>query len=269
MKKSYVQLCLRHNWGQAVLAEGSVLCVQAALRLLEMATLAVLGTPTGVAWYPDPLGRDALIQGVVLLAAAGLDLLVLSPFKLSREALYWQLGAAWRPQPPGSWRRYWGAGRYGQALAWRLHRWARFAWVLFWCWLPALVLLWTGERLRLDSLRHGAADLTGAAFLLLGVAALAVGAAAAALWMLRVRPAACLVAQGVPVGRAFRLSPPLMKGHIASFVHLYARYAWKVLSCVLVFPALYVLPLLHTEQACRLRKWVKMPPTIEKTTILW
>ena len=70
MKKSYVQLCLRHNWGQAVLAEGSVLCVQAALRLLEMATLAVLGTPTGVAWYPDPLGRDALIQGVVLLAAA-------------------------------------------------------------------------------------------------------------------------------------------------------------------------------------------------------
>lgn len=47
MKKSYVQLCLRHNWGQAVLAEGSVLCVQAALRLLEMATLAVLGTPTG------------------------------------------------------------------------------------------------------------------------------------------------------------------------------------------------------------------------------
>ena len=179
MKKSYVQLCLRHNWGQAVLAEGSVLCVQAALRLLEMATLAVLGTPTGVAWYPDPLGRDALIQGVVLLAAAGLDLLVLSPFKLSREALYWQLGAAWRPQPPGSWRRYWGAGRYGQALAWRLHRWARFAWVLFWCWLPALVLLWTGERLRLDSLRHGAADLTGAAFLLLGVAALAVDVAGA------------------------------------------------------------------------------------------
>ena len=88
MKKSYVQLCLRHNWGQAVLAEGSVLCVQAALRLLEMATLAVLGTPTGVAWYPDPLGRDALIQGVVLLAAAGMDLLVLSSFKLSREALY-------------------------------------------------------------------------------------------------------------------------------------------------------------------------------------
>ena len=76
-------------------------------------------------------------------------------------------------------------------------------------------------------------------------------------------------AVGVPVGRAFRLSPPLMKGHIASFVHLYARYAWKLLSCVLVFPALYVLPLLHTEQACRLRKWVKMPPTIEKTTILW
>ncbi len=270
MGNKRVRFHLKGNWGQAVLAEGGILCVQILLTLAEWGIMLGLGVRIGSAMflYPSTDIRPVLARMVIMIVLVVLDLLILSPLKLGRSVFYWQMVNSVRPVE-GSRTRYFEGRLYGQAIHWRLRLWG---WRLLWSlllWLPAIALLGVGEWLRLDSLRRGAMDFTCVVFLLMGIIAFLGGWLVAEMVMMRYRPAAYGIGQGMKVKEAFRWAVTVTKGRTESILWLYLRYALGLLSCLFGLPALYVMPLFQTEQAWLIRKWAKLSPPLEKTAVLW
>lgn len=263
--------CLKNNWGQAILTEGGVLCGQLALTLAEWGMLLGLGLPLGRAAFVYPAAdmRPVIARMVIVVVLVILDLLILSPLKLGRSVFYWEMIHSLRSQPGGYGRQYFKGKRYRQALHWRLQLWGRrLGWSLL-LWTPSMALLWVGEWMRLDSLRKGVVDLTCVAFLFLGMLAFVTGCVAVEILMLRYHAAAYGIGRGLSVRESFRFSTTVMKGHIERLLRLYARYGAGLLSCVLALPALYVMPLLRTEQAQLVRGFAKKSAPLEKTAVLW
>lgn len=271
MGNKRVRFHLKGNWGQAVLAEGGILCVQMLLTLAEWGIMLGMGVRIGSAvfLYPAADIRPVLARMIIMMILVIMDLLILSPLKLGRSVLYWQMVGAVKPVDGESRRQYFEGQYYGQAIHWRLRLWG---WRLFWSlllWLPAIALLGVGEWLRLNSLRQGVIDLTCVVFFLMGIVAFLVGWLVCEIVMMRYRPAAYGVGQGMPVKEAFRWAKTVTKGRIESILWLYLRYALGLISCLLGLPALYVMPLFQTEQAQLIHKWAKISAPLEKTAVLW
>lgn len=79
-------------------------------------------------------------------------------------------------------------------------------------------------------------------WLLLGAAAGLLGAVAVAVWQCRYAVAPLLVLQGCPAGAAMGFSAQAMRRHIGEYLNLLGSWALPLASCLLVVPAVWVLP---------------------------
>lgn len=261
---------LRGHWGQAIGAEGSVIGGQWLLYLAEWGLLLwcglpIDGTPAGSVEAGDY--RGAAVRLTVAAGIVVLDWLLLSPLKFGRATLYFRILSAAPPSRPLS--RFFRGGRYRRALGWRLHLWGRRLWWSLLFWSPAVALWSMGEHLRLQAAGQGGMSPLSPLFSMSGTLLYLVGWLLVEVMMLRYLPAACGMEQGMTVRAAFRHSRRVMKGHLDALLRFYGRNLWRLCSCVLVLPALYVMPLFRMERAYRLRLWAKMAAPIEKTTIIW
>lgn len=220
-----------------------------AIGILARLLLLLLG------WWGDRAVagafRDPFTQPfrmLLTLAIAFLDLLLLSPLRAGQAALYrgwqneenrraWQVFAAFR------------STEYGRCVALRLQIWWRGVWRCAAAFVPAACLLALGDRLCRGGLSVASEQV---AYLLLNVAAwivLAVGLLAVWLWWLRYMPAWYLLGDGYSVGEAMRLSRRMMRSHVGEAAWLYVRFAWMVLTWVLIVPYFYTAPRFYTLRA--------------------
>ncbi len=172
---------------------------------------------------------DSLPGGAVwwLLPPAVLQGLLLSPLRLYRQAFY--AGLPGNPFAAG-WRR-WGA-----AVGWRWQLWWRRTAALMAALAPAAAVWSLGDHLG----RSGRGETLP--WLLLGAAAGLLGAVAVAVWQCRYAVAPLLVLQGCPAGAAMGFSAQAMRRHIGEYLNLLGSWALPLASCLLVVPAVWVLP---------------------------
>ncbi len=199
---------------RANVVEGACLLIQLLCRLagLFLSGLSLAGRLPGE-------------SGLWLLAAAVLQGVLLSPLRLGRIAYYRGMGLT------SGWRRWL------QAVGWRWQLWWRRTGMLILLWLPT-ALLWGWGEFRRPAGHPLLWLLAGA-----GLALLAVGVTL--LWQCRYAPAPLLLLRGYPAGAAMQLAALAMRHHVGDYVNFLGSWALPLASCLLVVPAIQVLPRFH------------------------
>lgn len=188
------------------------LCLAYAQLVGYLPSGGLAGLPVGAVWWLLP---PAVLQGVLL-----------SPARLCRQAFY-----AGLPNPLAlGWRR-WAA-----ATGWRWQLWWRRTAALAVAFAPAAAVWSLGDYLG----RNGRGETLP--WLLIGAAASLLGVAAVAVWQCRYVLAPLLVLRGCPAGAAMGLSAQAMRHHTGEYLNLLGGWALPLLSCLLVVPAVWVLP---------------------------
>ncbi|MGI6263953.1 MAG: hypothetical protein ACOYJY_00595 [Acutalibacteraceae bacterium] len=239
---------LKGEWGITVPAEGIAAGARIALRMAQTLAFGKSGRPLGE-WL------------AVVIAMTAVDLLAISPCLLGRDALYGRLTAG-KALSGADLRRYWRAGEYKRALAWRLGMWRRRLTAYGLGWLPGTALWAIGTRTRLAAVHRGETDFLAFGFFAAGALALAAGTMAAALWMLRWRPAAWLIGRGASPREAFAQSRRITRGRTGELVRFYRGQTGWLLAGAAALPGLYARPVRRMREATLFQKWAA---ALEKT----
>ncbi len=177
------------------------------------------------------------------LGAAALQGLLLSPWRLSRQAVYCRIavGEAFSLAPLAAGWRLWG-----RAVAWRWHLWWRRAAALWTALTPACLLWYVGASAAVPVL-----------WLFLGSALLLLSLTAAGIFLCRYAAAAVLILQGWPAGAAVGFSARVMQGHIREYINFLGNHLLRLAACAFVIPAPWLLPRFRSERAALLLHWVQ------------
>ncbi len=171
---------------------------------------------------------------------------VCAPLRLWRAAWYMRLcrTPATLPslRPPRHW--LW-------AMHWRWALWWRRALALLLAGAPT-ALLW-GYGSVLSQRGNGAQPLL---WLLLGFAALLGGAITAAVWQCRYILAPYYVLDDYPADAAMALSVKAMRGHIADYLTFLAGEIPRLLLCVAIIPAVWIIPTFRRRHTALLVGWM-------------
>lgn len=211
----------------AAAVEGACLLAALACRLAGAFLTELWLTnrlPGAAAWWLLP---PAVLQGVWL-----------SPLRLGRQAFYWG-----RPFFIG-WKRWWSA------VVWRWQLWWRRAVALCAALLPAALLWSAGDRV---SRAGGGSALL---WLLAGAAVSVPGLIGAAVWQCRYAPAPLLILQGYPAGAAMQMAARAMRRHVGEYLNFLSRWVVPMASCLLLVPAVWVLPRFRRARTAELARWL-------------
>ncbi len=245
---------LSGHWGEAILREGCVLIGRVLLLVMEWGLLLAAGL--SIVFQP---GEKSGWRVVIIAGITALDWFFLSPFLLWRESFYFGRIAGEAPLP------LFREGRYGCALRWRAGLWGRRLWFTLIGWTPGITLWSVGEKLRLEG-----DGITGSLLLVSGSLLLVVGWIGVEAALLRYRAAPYFIAaEGLRPGRALSQSGAVLWRHWRGMTGLYGWWFWRLCSCLLLFPALYVLPRFRMAQAKKLRHLIRATLPATEQTLEW
>lgn len=195
--------------------------------LLLMLLCRLLSLWVGWLWLSGVLFGSRLLWAVPLALVQGA---LLSPMHLGRMAYYagQSFGLGWR--------------RWPQAVSWRFGLWWRRGAAFLLCVTP-MALLW-GLGDVLSQRGEGYPIL----WLILGAVAGVLGMLVFFLWQCRYAPAPLLVLRKYPGGAALQLAARSMRGRVGTYVNFCGRWALPLLSCVLLVPAIWVIPRFHAAR---------------------
>lgn len=200
---------------------------------------------------------------VLLVALALLSGAILAPLRLWRTAYYVRLSANETTLP--SLRP---CGRVGAAILWRWQLWWRRAASLTIACLPCALLLGYGSF----SAQHSDSRVTPLLWLFAGALSFVCGVIAATVWQCRYVLAPFFVLRGYPAAAAMALSARAMRRKIGAYVNFLGGESAALLSCLLIVPAIWVLPSFGRRRTDLLLSWMPshdMPPRHEDLQLLF
>ena len=168
--------------------------------------------------------------------------------RLGRFAWYAALSGCRPGEWPGAAAFMTGWRRVGAAIGWRLGLWLRRYCAALAAALPPLLLLQLGLRLSPDArLQVWWLGGTGLLTLLTGGLAL--------LWLCRYAAAPVFLLEGSGGGEALRRSARLMRTHWKAYLDFLGDWAGALLPCLLLFPAIWLLPRFRCARTALLLRW--------------
>lgn len=186
------------------------------------------------------------VSAVVLALLYGA---VCSPLRLWRVAVYRRLCDA--PQAP----QHDALRQALAAVGWRWRLWWRRAYSLVLATVPA-ALLWGYGSL---AAQRNAPDAQPLFWLLGGGVALVCGIVIAAVWQCRYALAPLFILDGFSAEAAMALSARRMRSRIGAYINFLGGELPRLLACVLVIPAVWLLPTFRRRRLAVLTEW--MQPT--------
>lgn len=193
----------------------------------------------------SPVFPAAWLPALSLVAQALVYGLVLSPLRLWRVAVYRRLCGEARP---------FSLRLAAAAVGWRWHLWWRRTGCLAIAVLPA-ALLWIGGDLAAQS-----DTLTPLLWLIGGGAALVGGVIAVAVWQCRFALAPLYLLDGLSAEQAAAESARRMRAHTVDYINFLGGEAPRLLACVFLVPAIWLLPDFRLRRTELLLSW--MQPTV-------
>ncbi len=167
-----------------------------------------------------------------------------APLRLWRAAYYVRLCRAEDTLPPLRPTR-----RGLSAIGWRWQLWGRRAAALAVACAPSAAMLGYGS---LASRQADTAAVWPVLWLAAGTVALLVGVVCAAVWQCRYVLAPLYILRGIPAGAAMALSAQRMRRRIGTYVNFIGEEAPRLLWCLLLIPAAWVVPAFRRRRAALL-----------------
>lgn len=190
------------------------------------------------------LPSDRLSAVPALMVCAVAQGVLLSPWRLLR----WQWYADFCRSPQAVPRhRLWLSPRpVTAAIGWRWRLWWRrlFAWCVA---VTPAVAVWEYGSVVTDS--EPLWWLLGGGILFLA------GTVAAVLWQCRYAMTPLFLLEGYPAAAAMQLSVRAMRRRIPAYIDFWGENAGRLLSCLLIVPAIWALPTVHRRHAALLLSW--------------
>ncbi len=168
-----------------------------------------------------------------------------APLRLWRTAVYARLCAAADTLPSLALPR----GTLS-AISWRWQLWWRRAATLALAVAPS-ALLWSYGT----TLANRSAQTQPLLWLLFGGLALLGGLAVAVLWQARYALAPVYLLRGYPAGAAIALSVKAMRRHTGDYINFLGGEASRLLPCLLLIPAVWLLPAFRRRHTALLLSW--------------
>ncbi len=221
----------------------ATLAIEGAYRLPYL-TLLTLSLAQAV--YPPPALHEYTVAARLLLTTL-LYSSIMAPLRLWRVAWYSRLTRTPSQLPSLQLPRH-----LWRAIGWRWHLWWRRALATLIGGLPASILWSFGSTARVRE--NGAAPLI---WLLLGQIALLTGTVGAALWQCRYVLAPFYLLTGEAPDAAMALSARTMRGKRCAYINFIGSELPRLLLCLLVIPALWVVPAFRRRRYTLLLSWVK------------
>lgn len=236
-----------------------ILCGTATLgkTVVQITLLHILTAPSVTFWLPvSTEAAREMGMAAALLAVFLLDFLLLSPFYLGVTAFRYD-SAVFTPPVADCFAAY-KRRRYALSLRWRLAKLLLRGGSALLCLLPALAVLGIGDRLI---------ETQGLPVLLCRIAGsllFTAGLIVWGLWMLRYVAAGFFVPETGCVREALHRSVQVTYRHKGPLLRLCLRYSGGFLACLLILPAVVVLPLFYRALARAIRRFVSQESVPEK-----
>lgn len=257
---------LRGHWGEVIAVQLLLLGIGLLLPLAEWFALRLLGDSGGaMLLVSDLLEGEHLRAAAVIGGILLLDLLLLSPLHLGRARYYARLAAGTPDKMCTLWRDYRGR-RYFRAVRYRLCLWGIRALTGSVTFAPAALVLAMGDLLRIRAENGEDVVLLRLFSGLFSLLALIAGFLLLELFLLKFLPAPYYLAadRTLSVRAALARSWRQTRGWVSTLAWRHVGFAGWWLSCVLLFPYLYVAPLFETTRAL----WVEsLEPRDERVKV--